>query len=268
MSEKSTKPNFTQRFLDKVERVGNKLPQPVSLFLILIGLVLVASWIVSMLNVTVVHPGNGSEVKAVNLLSAEGIRRIFVDMVKTFTDFPPLGLVLVVMLGIGIAERSGFIAAALKAFVKSVPKQLVTFSVVTAGMLSSVAADAGYVVLIPLGAAIFYGMKRHPLAGLAAAFAGVSGGFGANIFLTSLDPLIAAFTEPAARIMDPSYTVDATSNWYIMAASVPVLAIAGTWVTDKIVEPRLGKYERDEDIEDESNEYPHVYGYPRKWDFA
>ncbi|MCO5250625.1 MAG: AbgT family transporter [Candidatus Kapabacteria bacterium] len=254
MSEKSTKPNFTQRFLDKVERVGNKLPQPVSLFLILIGLVLLASWIVSMMNITVVHPGNGSEVKAVNLLSGEGIRRIFVDMVKTFTDFPPLGLVLVVMLGIGIAERSGFIAAALKAFVKSVPKQLVTFSVVTAGMLSSVAADAGYVVLIPLGAAIFYGMKRHPLAGLAAAFAGVSGGFGANIFLTSLDPLIAAFTEPAARIMDPSYTVDATSNWYIMAASVPVLAIAGTWVTDKIVEPRLGKYVREGDLEDESNE--------------
>jgi len=258
MSEKNTKPSFTQKFLDKVEKVGNKLPQPVSLFLILIALVLVASWLVSALGITVTHPGTGKDIQALNLLSAEGIRRIFVDMVKTFTDFPPLGLVLVVMLGIGVAERSGFIAAALKAFVKSVPRQLVTFSVVTAGMLSSVAADAGYVVLIPLGAAIFYGMKRHPLAGLAAAFAGVSGGFGANIFLTSLDPLIAAFTEPAARIMDENYTVEATSNWYIMAASVPVLAIAGTWVTDKIVEPRLGKFERENEVDEESNELTQI----------
>lgn len=236
------KSSFFQKFLDKVETAGNKLPQPVTLFVILIFIVLIASWFVSMLGVSAVHPGTQQEVKAVNLLDGEGIKRIFVSMVKVFTDFPPLGLVLVVMLGIGVAERTGLIAASLKAFVASVPSKIITFSIVTAGMLSSLAADAGYVVLIPLGAAIFYGMGRHPLVGLAAAFAGVSGGFGANIFLTSLDPLIAAFTEPAAKIMDPNYTVDATANWYLMAASVPVVGLAGTYVAEKILEPRMGKY--------------------------
>lgn len=238
----NVKKGLFQRMLDRVERAGNKLPQPVTLFVILVFFVLIASWIFSMLGVSAVHPGSKEEIKAVNLLSSEGIQRIFVNMVKVFTDFPPLGLVLVVMIGIGVAERTGLIAASLKAFVASVPKGLITFSIVTAGMLSSLAADAGYVVLIPLGAAIFYGMGRHPIVGLAAAFAGVSGGFGANIFLTSLDPLIAAFTQPAARIMDPNYVVDATANWYLMAASVPVVGLAGTYVTEKILEPRMGKY--------------------------
>jgi aminobenzoyl-glutamate transport protein len=195
------------------------------------------------MNITAVHPGTGQEITAVNLLSAEGVRRIFTEMVTVFANFPPLGLVLVVMLGIGVSERSGFIAAALRSFVSGVPKMAITFSIVTAGMLSSVAADAGYVVLIPLGAAIFASMGRHPLAGLAAAFAGVSGGFGANIFPTGLDPLMAAFTEPAAQIVDPGYSVNPLCNWWIMAASVPVVAIAGTFVTERIIEPRLGKWD-------------------------
>lgn len=252
--DKKEKKSFVQRMLDRIEVVGNKLPQPVTLFLILIALVLVASWLVSAAGVSVVHPGSGEEISATNLLSKDGLQRIFEEMVTVFTDFPPLGLVLVVMLGIGVAERSGLIAVALKYFVKSVPNGLITFTIVTAGMLSSIAADAGYVVLIPMGAAIFYSMGRHPIAGLAAAFAGVSGGFGANIFLTSLDPLIAAFTQPAAQIIDPDYIVDATSNWYIMAASVPVVGIIGTWVTDKIVEPRLGEYKAEGKLEAESNE--------------
>jgi len=249
-----TESGFVQKMLDKVERAGNKLPQPVTLFLILIAIVLISSWIASMMNLGAVHPGTGKRIEAVNLLDGKGIQRIFTSMVKTFTDFPPLGLVLVVMLGIGVAERSGLIAAALKAFVSSVPSKLITFSIVTAGMLSSLAADAGYVVLIPLGAAIFHGMKRHPLAGLAAAFAGVSGGFGANLFLTSLDPLLAAFTTPAAQIIDPNYIVDATANWYIMAASVPIVGIAGTYVTEKILEPRLGKFKPEGEIEATTNE--------------
>lgn len=249
MEESKNKTSFFQKILDKVERVGNKLPQPVTLFVMLMGIVLVASFIASMLGVKAVHPGTGKTIEAVNLLDAAGIQRIFTEMVTVFTDFPPLGLVLVVMLGIGVAERSGLIIVSLKAFVKSVPSKLITFSIVTAGMLSSIAADAGYVVLIPLGAAIFYGMGRHPIAGLAAAFAGVSGGFGANLFLTGLDPLLAAFTQPAARIIDPNYMVDATANWYLMAASVPVVGIAGTWVTEKILEPRLGKYEAHDELE-------------------
>ncbi len=251
---KSTKKGIFQKILDRVEIVGNKLPQPVTLFLILAGIVLVASWIFSMLGISAVHPGTGNEIKAVNLLSADGIRRIFVEMVTVFTSFPPLGLVLVVMIGIGVAERTGLIAASLKSFVASVPSKLITFTIVTAGMISSVAADAGYVVLIPLGAALFYGMGRHPIAGLAAAFAGVSGGFGANILLTSLDPLLAGFTTPAAQIIDPDYIVRETSNWYLMAASVPIIGIAGTWVTEKILEPRLGKYEAEDHVEEENND--------------
>lgn len=264
MAEK-TESGFVQKMLDKVERAGNKLPQPVTLFLILIAIVLLSSWIASMFNLGAVHPGTGKRIEAVNLLDGEGIQRIFTSMVKTFTDFPPLGLVLVVMLGIGVAERSGLIAAALKAFVSSVPSKLITFSIVTAGMLSSLAADAGYVVLIPLGAAIFHGMKRHPLAGLAAAFAGVSGGFGANLFLTSLDPLLAAFTTPAAQIIDPKYVVDATANWYIMAASVPIVGIAGTYVTEKILEPRLGKFKPEGEIEATTNELTPIEKKGLRW---
>lgn len=239
--KKKDKKSIVQRFLDGIETVGNKLPQPVTLFAILMFIVLIASFIAGSLGVSAVHP-NGKEISAVNLLSAEGIRKIFTEMVDTFAEFPPLGLVLVVMIGIGVAERSGFIAAALRTFVNFVPRTLITFSIVTAGMLSSVAADAGYVVLIPLGAAIFASMGRHPLAGLAAAFAGVSGGFGANFFPTGLDPLLASFTEPSAQILDPAYTVNPLCNWYLMAASVPIVALAGTYVTEKIVEPRLGKW--------------------------
>lgn len=237
------KKSFVQKFLDRVEFVGNKLPQPVTLFALLMGLVLIASLVFGLMGVSATHPGDGSKIEAVNLLSPEGIRKIFVEMVETFADFPPLGLVLVVMIGIGVAERSGFISAALKQFVNVVPRSLITISIVTAGMLSSVAADAGYVVLIPLGAAIFASMGRHPIAGLAAAFAGVSGGFGANFIPTGLDPLLAGFTEPAARLLDPNYTVNPLCNWYLMAASVPIVALAGTYVTEKIVEPRLGQYQ-------------------------
>jgi len=252
--EKAPKKSFVQKFLDKVEIVGNKLPQPVTLFAILMAGVLILSWIAGSLNLSATHPGSGNQIEAVNLLSAEGIRKIFVNMVDVFADFPPLGLVLVVMIGIGVAERSGFIAAALKSFVNNVPKMFITFSVVTAGMLSTVAADAGYVVLIPLGAAIFASMGRHPLAGLAAAFAGVSGGFGANFIPTSLDPLLAAFTEPAAHIVDPTYVVNPLCNWWIMGASVPVLAVVGTFVTERIIEPRLGKWENTNSVAQETNE--------------
>ncbi|MFW6351322.1 MAG: AbgT family transporter [Bacteroidota bacterium] len=238
---------FFKKLLDKVEIFGNKLPQPVTLFAILMGLVLLLSWIFG--GVSVVKPGTGAGtgtaeefILVQNLLTKEGFQRIFTSMVDVFASFPPLGLVLVVMLGIGVAEHTGMIAVALKVFVSKVPNYLITFSIVVAGMVSSVAADAGYVVLIPMGAALFLGMGRHPLAGIAAAFAGVSGGFGANFLPTGLDPMIAAFTEPASNLIDPSYTVNPLSNYYIMAASVPIVGIAGTWVTEKILVPRLGEY--------------------------
>jgi aminobenzoyl-glutamate transport protein len=240
------RPGAAQRFLDWVERAGNKLPQPVTLFVAMIGIVLAASLIFSLLGTSAVHPGTGETIRAVNLLNTAGIRRMFTEMVTVFTAFPPLGLVLTVMLGIGVAERSGLIAAGLKGFVQVMPRRLVTVALVTAGMLSSIAADAGYVVLIPLGAVIFRSMGRHPLAGLAAAFAGVSGGFGANLFLTGLDPLMAGFTQPAARMIDAQYVVDPTANWYLLAASVPLVAVVGTFVTERILEPRLGTWRPEE----------------------
>lgn len=249
-TDKKKKKGTLQKILDKIEVVGNKLPQPVTLFAILMGVVLLLSWIFG--GISVIKPGTGGEtgiaeefIVVENLLTKEGIQRIFTSMVSVFASFPPLGLVLVVMLGIGVAEHTGLIVVALKVFVSKVPKYLITFSIVVAGMVSSVAADAGYVVLIPMGAALFMGMGRHPLAGIAAAFAGVSGGFGANFLPTGLDPMIAAFTESAAQILDPAYTVNPLSSYYIMAASVPLVGIAGTWVTERILVPRLGPYNPD-----------------------
>ncbi len=246
-----SKSDFFKRLLDKVEVIGNKLPQPVTLFAILMALTLILSCIFG--GITVDHPGKAvglvdrygnpvDTIEVVNLLSREGFQMIMTKMVSTFAMFPPLGLVLVVMLGIGVAEYTGMISVALRLFVSKVPRSVITFSIVVAGMLSSVAADAGYVVLIPMGGAIFLGMGRHPLAGIGAAFAGVSGGFGANFLPTGLDPMIAAFTEPAAQIIDPEYTVNPLSNYYLMAASVPLIGLAGTWITEKILVPRLGKF--------------------------
>jgi len=245
--KKEKKGSFIQRVLDKIEKIGNRLPQPVTLFAMLMVIVLLLSWAFG--GSSVLKPGTGGStgieadyISVQNLLTKEGFQRIMGNMVQVFATFPPLGLVLVVMLGIGVAEHTGLIAVALRVFVSKVPKSLITFSIVTAGMISSVAADAGYVVLIPMGGAIFLGMGRHPLAGIAAAFAGVSGGFGANFLPTGLDPMIAAFTEPAANLINPDYTVNPLSNYYIMAASVPFVGLAGTWVTEKILVPRLGNY--------------------------
>lgn len=238
------------RSLDRVERVGNRLPDPLSLFAILIGLTMVGSLVASLAGVSATHPGTGDTVRAVNLFGGAQLRRIFVEMPQTFAAFPPLGMVLVIMLGIGVAERSGLIAAGLRGFVASVPRSLLSGAIVFAGMMSSLAVDAGYVVLIPLGAVIFHSVGRHPIAGLAAAFAGVSGGFSANLLVTSLDPLLAGFTEPAARLLDPGYSVLPTANYFLMLALIPVFAVAGAWVTDRVLEPRLGAWNPAEAADD------------------
>ena len=232
-----------ERSLAAIERVGNRLPDPVTLFLILIGIVIVVSVVTAMLDVSATHPVTGATVSAINLLSADQLRRLFTEMPQTFADFPPLGTVLVVMLGVGVAEKSGLVAAALTAFVRRVPRRFLTAAVVFAGVMSSLAVDAGYVVLIPLGALVFYAAGRHPIAGLAAAFAGVSGGFSSNLVLTSLDPLLAGITQTAAHIVDPSYTVPVTANYYLMIALVPVFVVIGALITDRLIEPRLGAYD-------------------------
>lgn len=232
------------RFLDSVERIGNRLPDPLSLFAIAALFVIAISWMFSSLGVVVVHPGTKESIAVVNLLSAANIQRMFTDAVKNFTDFPPLGLVLVTMIGIAIAERSGFVTALLRATVLNVPRPLLTAALVFAGVNSSLVADAGYVVLIPLGAVVFAAVGRHPLAGLSATFAGVAGGFSANLSITSLDPLLGGITQTAAQLIEPSYTISAAANWYFMIASTFVLTGIGTWVCDRIVEPRLGAWER------------------------
>jgi aminobenzoyl-glutamate transport protein len=231
------------RFLDFVERVGNRLPDPITLFAAFaIGIVII-SWFASSVNLSAVHPGTGASIEAVNLLSGAGVRRMFTQAVANFAAFPPLALVIVVIIGIGVTERSGLITVALKRLVSAVPESLLTATLVFGGIMSSMAVDAGYVVLTPLGAMLFASVGRHPLAGLAAAFAGVSAGFSANLLLTSLDPLLAGLSMEAARLIDPAYVVQPTANYYFMIASVFLLTGLGTWVTHRFVEPRLGTWD-------------------------
>ncbi|TYP54207.1 aminobenzoyl-glutamate transport protein [Thermosediminibacter litoriperuensis] len=249
MKNNNNRRGLFNRFLDFVERAGNKLPHPVTLFIILALLVIVISAIAASAGVQVSYERfkDGQPemvtVTAVNLLTVQGIRQIFSEAVKNFTSFAPLGTVLVAMLGVGVAEGTGLIQASLKKLVLSTPRQLVTFVVVFAGVMSNIASDAGYVVLVPLGALVFLSFDRHPLAGLAAAFAGVSGGFSANLLVSTLDPLLAGISQEAARMFQPGYVVNPTDNYYFMAASTILISLLGTWVTERIVEPRLGIYE-------------------------
>ncbi|HRX52093.1 MAG TPA: AbgT family transporter [Candidatus Krumholzibacteria bacterium] len=230
------------RFLGVVETLGNALPHPATLFAGLAGLVVLASGVFAALNLEAVHPGTGETIRPVSLLSLHGLHRILTEMVTNFTGFAPLGTVLVSMLGIGVAERSGLIGTALRLVVLSAPRGLLTFLIVFSGILSNTASEVGYVLLVPLGAIIFQAVGRHPLAGMAAAFAGVSGGYSANLLLGTVDPLLSGLSEEAARIIDPTYMVNPTCNYYFLFVSTFFIAAVGTWVTEKIVVPRLGDY--------------------------
>ncbi len=242
MTEPKTNTGLVQKMLNWTEKAGNALPHPATLFALFALGALVISAIGYYLGWEVVHPGTNETVRAVNLLSHDGIHRVLLEMVDNFTGFAPLGIVLVAMLGIGIAEQSGLINAVIRMLVLNSPRQLLTFMVVFAGILSNVASDVGYVLLIPLAGVIFLAVGRHPITGMAAAFAGVSGGFSANLVLGTADPLLAGLSQEAAVILDPDYRVNPTANYYFMVASTFIIAIAGTFVTEKIVDPRLGKY--------------------------
>ena len=251
------KKGLVDSFLNIIEKGGNALPNPGTLFAILALVVILISGIGGALGWSVSFVGiNGRSLKTEemtiytnSLMTKEGINYIFNSMVKNFTDFAPLGTVLVAMIGIGIAERSGLIATILRKVALSTPKKMVTMMVIFLGIMSNVAADAGYVVLPPLAALIFLSFGRHPIAGLAAAFAGVSGGFSANLLIGALDPLLGGISTEAAKILDPNYVVSPSANWYFMIASTFVITILGTLVNSKIVEPRLGKYLGEEKIE-------------------
>jgi len=240
------KDSFVNRLLGFIEKAGNILPHPATLFVILALLVLILSAVTASMGVSVVHPGTKETVKAVSLLNVAGLHRILSSLVTNFTGFAPLGTVLVAMLGIAVAEGSGLISAVLRAVVLSAPRKLLTMVVVFAGVVSHVASDVGYVVVIPLGAMIFLAVGRHPLAGLAAAFAGVSGGFSANLLLGPTDVILSGLTQEAARILDKSIVVTPAANFYFMATSAVLVTIVGTWITEKITIPRFGAYSGEE----------------------
>ncbi|HYB93757.1 MAG TPA: AbgT family transporter [Vicinamibacterales bacterium] len=233
---------WMERALARIERTGNALPHPATLFAFMAALMIVVSAIAERLALEVIHPGTGQPVRAVSLASIAGLHRIVTEMVTNFTGFAPLGMVLVVMLGIGVAEASGLLAAALKVLVLSAPRRLLTFAVVFAGVMSNTAGDVGHVLLPPLAASAFLAVGRHPIAGVAAAYAGVAGGYSANMLLGTIDPVLAGISQEAARIIDPQYIVNPAANYYFMAVSAPLLAVTGTFVTERIVEPRLGAY--------------------------
>ncbi len=254
MTNKKQKPGIFQKLLNYTEKAGNTLPHPATLFGLFAIAALLFSAFGSYMEWQVIHPGTKEIVKPINLLSHDGIHRVILEMVTNFTNFAPLGIVLVAMLGIGIAEQSGLINAVIRLLVLNSPKHLLTFILVFSGILSNLASDVGYVLLIPLAGVIFKAVGRHPIAGMAAAFAGVSGGFSANLLLGTVDPLLAGLSQEAARILDPVYEVNPTANYYFMVVSTFIIALAGTFVTEKIVEPRLGKYHNTRNEEAESFE--------------
>jgi len=229
-------------FLRIVERGGNALPHPATLFLIMAVGVIVLSDIAVRTGMEVIHPGTGNTIRPMSLLTVEGLHLIITKLVTNFTGFAPLGTVLVALLGIGVAEASGLIGAVLRLVVLSAPKGMITMVIVFAGVMSNVASEIGYVLLVPLAGTIFLSAGRHPIAGMAAAFAGVSGGYSANLLLGTVDPLLAGLTQEAARIIEPGREVSPACNYYFMFASTFLITAVGTWVTTRIVEPRLGPY--------------------------
>jgi len=241
--------------LDLIERLGNKLPEPPILFCWLAFFVVLGSaigaavgWSVQPLKpvavpgpegVSVTLVAAGAAIEPRSLLTAEGLYFMFSSMLRNFATMPALPLVFVSMLGIGLAEKFGFFSALMRQLAFVTPARLLTPVIVFLGANSSVASDAGYVILPPLAAALFLAAGRHPLAGLAAAFCGVAGGFGSGLFPTGGDGVLTGFAQEAAHVIDPAYSVTILHNFYFKVVSAVVVTGAGWWVTDRVVEPRL-----------------------------
>ena len=249
-ADSAPKRGLVDRALGTIEVLGNRLPDPAVLFLLLMLLVWLLSWALTGVEFAAQHPATGEPIRVANLLTGTEIARFLSTMLATFTGFAPLGVVLVAMLGVGVAEHSGFIGAALKALLRVTSQRLLTPMLILVAIVSHTAADVGYVLVIPLGGVIFYAAGRHPLAGIAAAFAGVSGGFSANFVPAALDPLLQGFTQSAAQIIEPGMQVNPLNNWFFTSASCLVIVSLGWWLTDKVVEPRLKGVAVDGDPED------------------
>jgi aminobenzoyl-glutamate transport protein len=236
------------RFLNTVERAGNILPNPLTLFALLAVAIPPISALLSTINLEVTHPVRGTTETVTNLLTGPYLQRMMTEAIDNFTSFAPLGLVLVAMIGIALAEKSGLIACLLRLIVTRVSPRFITPALIFAGILSSLAADVGYIILPPLGALVFLSVGRHPLAGFAAVVAGVSGAFSANLFLTPLDPLLSGLTHSAALTFDPDYVVTPLANYYLMVVSAFILVPLGWFAIDRILEPRLGEWKKPEGL--------------------
>jgi len=249
-SKKIRGPGRIQRALAAVERIGNKLPDPAMLFVGLLVIVWLLSWALSGISFDVIDPRSGEPLKILNQLTATSLTQFLTVMVTNFTGFHPVGVVLVAMLGIGVAEHTGFINAGLRAMMAVTARWLLTPMVILVGIVSHTAVDAGYVLVIPLGGVIFYAAGRHPLAGIAAAFAGVSGGFSANFVPSALDPMLQGISQAGAQILDPAVQLNPLNNYFFTTISSVLIIGLGWYLTEKVVEPRLQDNELDGDLED------------------
>jgi aminobenzoyl-glutamate transport protein len=242
-----------QKLLDAVERVGNRVPHPVMIFVYLIGLVVVLSAILALFGVQVsyqaynpaTHEIEPATTAARSLLTIEGIRFMFAGVVRNFMGFNAVGVIIVAMVGVGVAEESGLVKALIRKLVMVAPPKALTFILVLVGILSSIAADAGYLVLIPLAAAAFLSVGRHPLAGLAAAFAAVAAAFLVNVLIVPVDGILTEITNDAIRLVNPSRTIDLAANLWFSIGSVVLLTVLITAITERVIEPRLGAYTGD-----------------------
>ena len=239
-----------ERMLVAVERIGNKLPDPTMLFIALLFIVWFLSWAFSLMTFDVIDPRSGEPLVVVNQLTGTALTAFFSALVTNFTHFHPVGVVLVAMLGIGVAEHTGFINAGLRAMMAVTARWLLTPMLITVGIVSHTAVDAGYVLVIPIGGVLFYAAGRHPLAGIAAAFAGVSGGFSANFVPSVLDPMLQGISQAGAQIIDTSVVLNPLNNFFFTASSSILIISLGWYLTDKVVEPRLQKTQLDGELDD------------------
>lgn len=245
MSEKK-KIGMISRFLGWVERSGNKMPDPVIIFVILSAGILFASWVFSAMGVSVVSPATQEMVQVENLLSRGNLVRILEQAINNFKGFPALGLVLVVMLGIGLAEHSGYFELLLTSLVEKAPKHRVIWIIITVGVLGNIAGDAAPIVMPPLAALIFLKMGLHPVAGAIIGYVAPLGAFAANLIPGMSDALVFAFTEPAASLIDPGLQLNVLMNYFFIAFSTPMLVFVVYWVLKKFTLPQLGTYKAEE----------------------
>ena len=243
MNEKTNeKKGIFIRFLFMIEKYGNKLPDPVTIFLGLAVLILIFSAIGSTAGLSAINPATDERIEVVNLLSGEGISTILTNFTSTFAAFPPLGFVLVIMIGVGLAESTGLLKAAINVSILKVHKKLIVASIVFVGMMSNVAGDAAFIIIPPLAGMIFYTIGRHPLAGVALGYASVAGGFSANLLINTTDVVLVGFTQTAAETINPDYLANPAMNYYFIAASTIMLVPVAVLVNKYFVEPHLGKY--------------------------